>query len=497
MRARRDWQWIGALSFIAAILASRSASAGEGGQLVRIAPRPEDSDRIALGYVYGGGGLLYSRDRGETFSALCREVIRELDVDGGVLTINNLERVLVTGDGHVLAPDLRGLWIDDGNLCNWKRMPELKDEWVRDIVLDPRDANVVYGVLSSSQSDDNGLFRRNADGSIDRIGARTPNRIWTLRVIERPEGGLRFYMTVIAGVRLLVDQDAQMVLPDGGFGPRVHEQPLWALRYSDDEGETWTEHAIEIEPGHDAAIEAIDPTNVARVVIRLGDSDAMDTLVFAEDGGARQAPWFDVLELSGVVIEPSGTVWIAGQDMMGAAKDHEGVWRAKQLGAAPVRVRQEPAYCIALHEGELELCDSMDYGIADKATAKLGSPLLFNTVDRVHSCEGVDVAQTCRQFFCTGRCAHWPQAPMCTETYGVVTGHGCGSGSTVVPPVASSDAGASDAGVAAEASGCNCGVLASGAEQGTRAWLVALALAASLAARRRRRCGRPCPGAGS
>jgi hypothetical protein len=499
MRAPSTLGWLGALfAFGAGSLAPLAARAGTPDLLIHSAPRPAGSDLVVLAYENGGDGILYSRDRGETFSALCSSMINEADGDGGFKFVNGLGDTIVTGDGHVLAGDTRGLWVDDGQLCNWQRAPELKDEWVTSLAHDPRDPNIVYGVLASSTADDNGLFRRNADGSVDRVGVGSSIKIHSLQVVERPDGGLRFYQGAIVGSTPLFDYDAQVPLPDGGVGPLRREKLLYALRVSDDEGQTWTEHDVETDPGTSVSVEAVDPTDIDRLVIRLARGTAIDTLVFVEQAGAMQRPWLDVEEVTGVVFEPSGAVWIAGSGV------DDGVWRADELGADPTKVRDHAAFCIALNGDDLELCDRMDYGVADKTTGLLSAPRLYDTVDRVHSCEGVDVVEFCRPLFCAGRCAgnHWPASPMCADSYGAAAPLGCSEGfvpsdsdastadaSTADASTAdasTADAGAMDGGVAAApASGCGCSVPGARDEAADLAWIVGLLLSWRVARRRR------------
>jgi hypothetical protein len=497
MRACFAQRWFGALALICVCLAPRAARAGTPDLLVQIAPRPEDSDLILLAYQHGGDGFFYSRDRGETYSVLCSATISELGEDGQYIFANSLEDSVVTADDHVLVGGTRGLWVDDGQLCNWQRAPELKNEWVTSLAHDPRDLDVVYGALATSMSEDNGLFRRNADGSIERVGERSSIKIHALEIAERPDGSLRFYQAAIVGSVTVLDEDAQVTLPDGGSIPRMYEKQIYALRYSDDEGESWTEHEVETEVGTSVTIEAIHPTDHERVVLRLQRASMADTVIIAEQGGAMQRPWFEVADLSGVAFEPSGALWIAGQGM------GDGVMRAERLGDEPSMVRDQPAYCVAFHGGELELCDRMDYGIADKTTARLPDPRLFDTADRVHSCEGMDVVEHCRSLFCTGRCAgnHWPESPMCADSYDSAAPFGCSSDVTPrdagAVDAGSRDAGSRDAGerdaggtrdagVSEKSSGCSCGVLAARGEGGALGGLGLLSVLALLARRARR-----------
>jgi hypothetical protein len=495
---------MGALvALCACVLAPRVAHAGDPDRLIDISPRPADSDLVVLPYEYGGGGFLYSRDRGETFSALCSAMIKEENGDAGYIFADRLEHTIVTGDGHVLAGDTQGLWVDDGQLCNWQLVPELKGEWVMDLAHDPRDPDIVYGVLSSYMSDENGMFRRNADGSIERVGSKSSIKIKSLEVVERPDGGLRFYQTAHVDSIRMYDHDASVMLPDGGSLPRAYDRFVYKLRVSDDEGQTWVEHAIETEVGQYPYLEAVDPTDIDRLVMRLQRIDDPDTLMFVEQAGAVQQPWLEAEEIGGVVIESAGAVWVAAFAEADGVKrpDHDGVWRAEGVGAELSVMRGDAGFCIGLHGDELELCDRFDYGIADKATARLSAPALFFTLDRVHACEGVDVVAMCNSLFCTGRCAafHFGSSPMCVDSYDAGYEAGCAFESQVVAtPDANTadagvmDAGAMDAGVGA-ASGSGCGCRALGAPRTQSAGL-ALFAGVLLAFRlmRRRTFGRPC-----
>jgi hypothetical protein len=425
-----------------ALLLPNVARAGQADEIVKIAPRPAGSAIIALASMYGGNGLVYSRDGGETFSVLCSQAFTaEIETSRGPDTVfvDSFEKLLVTHDGRVLVATPYGLWLDDGHGCGWELLPE-KRTIVSALAHDPLSPEIIYGATANGVQQ-NGVFRRNADGTFDDIGEKSDFLIYSLNVVALPDGGRRFYKLFVTE-HILVDVDAgvPVELMEGEIPPQgTRPLPSYTLAYSDDEGETWTSHELGPDLGGGSLrVEAVDPTNPDRLVIsaqRLRQGGTPDLLLVSDDRGETRREWHTVMNVSAVTFAPDGEVWIADSGE-GTVDRTRGLWHAASTEEEPELITD--AYrvtSIEWRDGKLEASGFDRYGAVDLETGELAAAMTFNTLSAVHSCEGMDMVATCKQSFCTGRCKHWYEAPLCIDEYdatlescGVVSSTGTGGG---------------------------------------------------------------------
>jgi hypothetical protein len=287
-----------------AFIAPSSGMAGPVEELVQLAVNPADPAMMVLRYEYAGDGLIYSKDGGRTFSFVCGSAVNDPSSDDGPLT--KLGPIGVGGDGKVLVGVFGGVWRDDGKGCSWTREADLIDRWVTDIVPHPSDPAVAFLITSNGGEVENGVVRRNADGTFTELGTKKAMLISRLRVARLAGGGLRFYQSVVLG-QIAVSED-------GGV---MTTKPNYAIRVSDDEGATWTEHELGVLDGA-MRLEAIDPTNPDRIVVSISrDRDSTtntplpDSLMVSSDQGESFEEWTTITKMGGIAFGADGQVGLA------------------------------------------------------------------------------------------------------------------------------------------------------------------------------------------
>ena len=476
------------------------AHAGDPDELVKIAPRPPGSKVVALASMNGGNGLVYSRDGGETFSALCTRIataVVETSRGPDPVFMPSFETLIVTHDERVLVGSFHGLWIDDGHGCGWELLPEMRS-YVSVLVHDPLDPKIIYGATATGGGADNGIFRFNEDGSFDVVGATDTYPIYSLKVVELPGGGRRFYkLFVTEQVLFDIDAGVPVELTDAEIPPQgTRSIPSYSVAYSDDGAETWIEHVIGPDEGAGSLrIEAVDPTNPDRLVMslrRFGGGGTPDILLVSDDRGATRREWHSVLAVSAVTFAPDGQLWI-GDSGEGSVDRSRGLWHAASTDSAPELVTD--AYktnCAEWRDGKLEVCSLDRYGVADLTSGELTPSFSAGTLATAHVCEDKDVVATCQQSFCTGRCKHWPDAPFCVEQY-QATLESCGRPAETAPadasvapePTTSDDAGPTPP--AADDGGCGCRIAGRPERRSATGALLSVLIAVVVGVRRRAR----------
>jgi MYXO-CTERM domain-containing protein len=488
-----------------------TAQAGPVEELIQVAVNPADLDMMVVRFEYSGDGLLYTKDGGRTFSFVCGSSIS--DPASGQGPLSKLGPIGVGGDGKVLIGVFGGLWRDDGQGCSWKREGDLIDRWVSDIVPHPSDPEVAFLITSNGGEAENGIIRRNADGTFTELGAKKAMLISRLRVVDLPDGGLRFYQSGVLG--------QIPVTEDGGV---MTTRPNYAIRFSDDQGETWTEHELGVFDGA-MRLEGVDPSNPDRIVISVSrDRDAMnvplpDSVLVSSDRGETFDEWTDVTKFGGIAFASDGEVWIGDGGATFSPTAPRGILHATSVADVPeVLTGEYPVNCLHLVGDALFVCQRFSFGRASLDDGAFTPALELSKLETMNQCAGMDSVATCRQQLCTGFCGtgHFAQAPMCKAAYdsnedrgcaplgqagtgggGVVGGtSGVGGGASGGTGGAGTDGGdgADDAGTTeesapkAESSGCSSATVgASGSRSAGFATFGVLGLVALFARRSRRR----------
>jgi len=410
------------------------AQAGTPEQIVQVAVKPGDPSMMVVRLQNYGDDLLYTRDAGRTFRLICGSAIKESSKMEPPLA--KLGTIGIGGDGTMLMGVFGGLWRDDGAGCAWTRETLTAGRWITDVVPHPRDPNITFFITSNGGDIENGVLRRNADGTLTELGTKKAMLITRLRVVELPGGGLRFYESGVA---------RQVATLNEVGAPTT--KPSYMIRVSDDEGSTWVEHEIGIVDGA-LRLEAVDPANPDRIVVNLArdvDGRAVpDQLLISSDQGATLQEWTTVTQLTGIVFTRDGEVWIGDGGHSGVPDAPRGLLRAASLGEAPVLQTNDFRVSCLDYAGDdmLLVCQEHSFGRFSMTDLVFTPSIELTKVEELHECAGMDSAQICRQQLCTGYCGmgHFTTAPMCIEEYGS-TDMGCAP----LLPIAGGAGGASGA----------------------------------------------------
>jgi hypothetical protein len=499
-----------------------AAHAGPVEQFMQLALNPNAPDTMLLRYENGGDGVFYTRDGGKTWSLSCATAIDSTLI--GSLSIG------IAGDGTAMFSGSIGgsskfsktLWEDDKHGCSYARIGSLADVWISDIQPDPTDPDVLYAVSSGLETGKlNGLWKRAADGTWTMVGPRERMMITRLR-IAKTRDGVRMYESVLRENPI---EDA------GASGAKFSYD--FAIRVSDDRGETWDEAPYTTPDQVSFKLEAIDPTDPDTVIASLTIAEAQgvpaaeskDHVIVSHDRGATFEEYLTVSELGGVVFDAEDRLWIGDGGSIFDTNATQGLWSSTSLAEDAEKVNDGAVQCLAFQPATdtLYACQHQSLATVDRAHgAALEQALLATEVQGFTACDGADMAAACEQQLCGAYCGygHFAQAPVC-EAYSSSTcgpsvaivegtsdagmsaaGGGGGSGGNTsmtdvrdaapAGPTAEPDAGhAKPAGKDGD-SGCSCGVVGRDRGDGAAAlWLGALGFVYRARRRARARAQRP------
>jgi MYXO-CTERM domain-containing protein len=472
-----------------------TASAGPVEEIAQLAVNPADPEMMVLRYEYSGDGLFYSRDGGRSFTFVCGSAVDDPSDDAGPLI--KLGPIGVSGDGKVLLGVFGGLWQDDGKGCSWtlEKDEAVVDRWVTDIVAHPSDPEVSFMITSNGGDAENGIIRRNADGSLTELGTKKAMLISRLRVVEKPDGKLRFYESGVLG--------QVPVEIDGGV---MTTKPSYAIRVSDDDGETWTEHELGVLDGT-MRLEAADPSNPDRIVVSIQrDKDTVtntplpDSVLVSSNMGESFEEWTEVTEFGAIAFSSDGEVWLGDSGDTTDTDAPRGILHAASLDEEPeVLTSAYPVRCLHKTRDSLFVCQRFSFGTASLEDGAFTPSFELTKLESMNQCDGIDTVAVCRQQLCTGYCGtgHFARAPMCIDAYESNEERGC---KPLPPPDAGPptggvggtsggdggdddmDGGVTEEPAAKSSDGCTA---AGGSSTGGFTWAAAL-VALALVARRRR-----------
>lgn len=435
------------------------AHAGPVEQLVQLAMHPSDSNVMAVRYINGGGGAFVTTDKGATWKLLCdASMFDYVTIRGGP--------IVITGDGTTTMGVFTGMWHDDGRSCAWKSEPKVDGLWVASLALDPADPNVAYAATSSGGKM-NGLLRRAANGTWSDLGTKEDLLITDLFVTplgtDAGGSGRRFYVGAVRG---------EIIPTDGGL-PRSN----YLVRFSDDDGATWTEHVYGAADGA-LRLQGVDPTNPDRIVIsieRPGDTgtaaETADSVLVSDDRGASFKPYLTVTEIGAVAFAPDGRVWIGDAGNSFDLTQPDGLWFAQSLDVPATKLTNGdyPVQCLGYQASTNTLfaCQRWSFGPVDTADGSFTTSLAVRRVSSFVDCTGVDMAATCETQLCNAYCGfgHFAEAPLCCS-YGTLT---CGpaAAQSAVCPVKPDAGGGREGGTDAGPDGSTAGAGGTAGESAT------------------------------
>jgi MYXO-CTERM domain-containing protein len=404
MVSRRLWFYGAALWLVwtgSALAGPREAFSG-----VRVAS--DNPERLVLRYQYGDGGMYFSDDGGASFRVGCFRALKPS------LTETSVQAIAVTRDGSVCAGTGDSVFCSNPQGCGWQESAELKGEWIADFHEDPLDANVLYLATSTASKDPmqprpNGLWRRvGADGTWEKFGTQPPGWFNRLHVVPR-EGGKRF---VVSAQETKYETDPMTMQPK--------EMVQYFVRYSDDDGATWTSHAFDQKTDGMVRLVAVNPKNPDEIVVAVRRIAPLtpDDLYFSPMAGmpGTYQKIASPTEFSAALFLPDGALYFGDNE-----QTTPGLFKVAKLGEPPVQVSaQYKVGCLTYDEASdrLYVCADWRFGTADRTTGELSILFDMNDTTDVLVCEGEpDLKEQCMislrsPNFCD--ITHYPEAPLCT-----------------------------------------------------------------------------------
>ncbi|MFM2416016.1 MAG: hypothetical protein RL385_739 [Pseudomonadota bacterium] len=429
--------------FLAALLSSvglsgtvftQAALAGPPEWLAKVVVQPGNSENIVLGYENRWGGLLVSGDSGAHFDMRCNwsvDTTQSIKWEGGAAT----PVFMVTAAGSVLVPTPTGLLEGDIRGCGFTQKTFNPGFAADAITPHPSEPNVVYayavptsegpgkGKPCAASENRRGLVRRNADGTATQLGKNdsievdfSGTKVCTSELLTRtlaatPSGGkVRIYEI---GAKYAV-----------GVAMQPNPLPV-ALRYTEDDGATFTEHALSTELaaiGVTPTILAVNPQNPAQLLIRFHQNGAQDSLFLSTDSGQTFSPVLagEVTNVSTAAVEADGRIWLADRGQSSAPTLPAGLWTMASITDKPMRVTDTPMYCVGVDDKDLLGCTMYGFGDLDRATGAVKERFNIKETRAYVSCAGEDVATACAPQMCNSAggeswCGprHHATAPIC------------------------------------------------------------------------------------
>ncbi|MGD8859099.1 MAG: MYXO-CTERM sorting domain-containing protein [Myxococcales bacterium] len=385
------------------------AHAGPPEELDQIEVHPDDPNRVALRYVNGGDGMVYSTDAGSSWGALCSDAIITPTSDR---TPPALVDVAFAEDGTLFLGGYLSLKVDEGgDGCGWTQDPLFDGVWITDIEHHPSDPSQLFLVTATSPDGMNGMYRRQGSGAWELVGQKEMiNQLDRVRLVELEGGGVRIYQSGIHGM----------------IGEGVGARPNYVLRVSDDMGATWEEFAFGETDGQ-VALEAVDPSNPDRIVVAVrrereniggGAAKPMDSVMVSSDRGETFTEYAQLTTFGGVDVAADGRVWIGDRGDPFELDIPHGLLSAATLDTAPAFVNEELRVRCVSHrasDDRVMVCQPDQAGTVAADGSDYQRFFDFHNVDNYVACTDRNMVTTCRQQMLSGWCgaSHFPEAKFC------------------------------------------------------------------------------------
>jgi hypothetical protein len=382
----------------AAVASAAPARAAPPEVLSEIALHPTDPDRIALAYVQGGQGLLFSSDGGRSFALRCGAAVSSSFT-------KSRAPLSLTSDGETLLGTFEGLVRGSAEGCGFGTEGELAGLQVADFARDPRDAAVTFMATANARDGRaTGLVRLGEGRVLTALGASdagseqqpavSMNR---LEVAARADGGLRFYASALRA-------DAA-----GDYHP--------VIRHSDDEGASWVSFDV---PGAENArvlLIGVDPTHPERIAIALSRESANDSVLVSTDAGQSFEPRLDILELGASSVAPDGRLWVGDAGGEAEYSQPGGLYVFDDFAAPARKLATFPVRCLAYRAEPEQLfaCQRSAFGHVHPATGSFTRLSSLAEVGGFVACDGEALAPVCKPQLCDNWCGvlHYASAPLC------------------------------------------------------------------------------------
>jgi MYXO-CTERM domain-containing protein len=462
-------------------------------------------DRVVARWINGDGGIFVSNDNARTFGMTC------FTAASPELMGRSVQAFKTAPDGSQCVGTVSQTFCSAPSGCGWKEATELNGQWISDFAEDPVDKKRLY-LATGTSTGDNGVWVREEPGAQWKpMGTQMKAWFSRLFVVPLPEGKRRFYAS---------SQETVTVPSMDGGAPT--QAPKYFIRYSDDDGKTWTSNPYGDVPDRtNLRLVGVDPTNPDRILVllmRTGEG-LTDDLFFSDKRGeaGSYTKIGSVTAFSNATFLPDGTLWYGDNDQM-----TPGLYKVAKLGDAPEKVSD--AYKVGCvnydaRSDRLYICADWRLGTADRTTGEFTTLFDIRKAESFLECAGEGpLNERCGPAlkspnFCD--ITHYPDSPVCVKYFGThgpdggtagaaggSDGATAGAGGMSIAAGAGGASGAagsgeggegreSDAGEGPKAgakdedSGCSCRAVGS-RHTPAGAWL-GLGLAFAFVARRRRR----------
>ena len=376
-------------------------------------------DRVVARWINGDGGIFFSSDRAATFGMSCYTTVN------GSLMGRSVQAFKTATDGSACVGTVDQMYCSSADGCGWKEAAELNGQWISDFAEDPINKNTLYLVTGTAEGN-NGVWSRESPTAMWKpFGTQLP--AWFSRIFVVKNGdGRRVYVSS--------QENANVEGMDGGPPMQI---PKYFVRYSDDNGVTWTSHYYgEVPDRTNLRLVGVDPTNPDRIVILLVRTaeQLTDDLFYSDKRGepGSYVKIGTVTAFSGITFMPDGTLWYGDNDQNTPA-----LYKVAKLGEPPTQV--STAYkvgCINYDAASerLYVCADWRMGTADLTTGALNTLFDIRTASKFLECKDeAPLSTQCAPAlrspnFCD--ITHFPAAPVCVEYFGTagIAADGGGAG---------------------------------------------------------------------
>lgn len=380
-----------------------AAQAGLPEVISSLAQHPTDPSVLALLYDSGFGGVLYSADGGKTFR------IRPA-LTATTYGLTEQDPVAITSTGNVLVGSMNGLLESDQHGCGATLNATVGEAAVNALAMHPRDASVMFFVSSNAENGAReGIWKRAADGTVTPTGPATQSN------------AARFYVSSMRVVEQASATDKLRFIQTGTRYGATSSAPSSAVfRYSDNLGETWTEHTI---PGAGSPkLMAVDPLDSNRAIVAIGTTgtpDPQDPILLTLNSGQTFTSYIEgVTSAAEAVVAPDGRAWLSG--LSAGLNDGSGLWFAARIGDKPEKVLDGGVHCLGYNAAanNLFICRERELGLFDLEKRSFCRMFGLTEVVGLVSCpsEKLEQSQRAKEQLCGAWCEalHLASTPLCS-----------------------------------------------------------------------------------
>jgi hypothetical protein len=376
----------------------------------------ENPDRVVARWINGDGGIFVSNDKAMTFGIACFTAASP-DLMG-----RSVQAFKTAPDGSQCVGTVSQTFCSNASGCGWKEATELNGKWISDFAEDPMDKQRLYLATGTAEGDNGVWVREEPIAQMKQLGTQMKAWFSRLFVVPLPEGKRRFYASS--------QETVTIPSTDGGM---PQQGPKYFIRYSDDDGMTWTSYPYgDIAERTNLRLVGVDPTNPDRILILLVRTaeGLTDDLLFSDKRGEPGSftKIGSVTAFSNATFMPDGTLWYGDNDQM-----TPGLYKVAKLGDAPEMVSS--AYkvgCVTYDapSDRLYICADWRLGTADRTTGEFTTLFDIRKAESFLNCEGeAPLSERCGPAlkspnFCD--ITHYPDSPVCVKYFGT---HGPDGGS--------------------------------------------------------------------